>query len=261
MSKVKVKITYTECVLYIDIAIKTPSGQEFIKLSKKESSYFVNNFWIWDISGSTNGEYEIIVRGFYRQDSQEPIVSVSTKIELEWVEPTDLISVAEIYDGDGYLWGGDRCPGHPYQIFRDKDCNGTPDKQYNGVVDCSHYVYQCLMRLGRGASGYNLVYKVAFDWQDWNRVERIGWMDSISTDLVNAGDIILWHEDRTAGGDCTHIAIFSRWVVVGKSFYVMDSDGTNGCGLTLYDEVKDTYEVFTWEYDVPENTLPIFHEQ
>jgi len=264
MSQVKVKITTTGSISYVDIVIKIPSGEEFIKVSKKESEYFVNHLWLWNISGSINGQHEIIVRGFAEQNSQDPIAEASITIELEWLEPSDLISVAEIYDGHGYLWGGDRCPDHPWPyVFRDKDCNGTPDKEYyNGVLDCSHYVYQGLMRLGRGLPGYNLVYRTSTEWQNWNRVVRVGWMDSIASDQVHEGDIILWHKSRTEGGKCEHIAIFLRWGKKGKGgFYVMDSDGKYGCGETFYKKVKGTYEVFTWQYNIPgENNLPVFHQ-
>ena len=151
----------------------------------------------------------------------------------------DLIKIAEIYNGDSYLWGGDRCPHHPFNAQRrQKLCGGTIEGNYNGTVDCSHYVFQILYRLGLFDSHAD--YRPSSDWDDSNLVEFIGTMDDPNIQgQVRTGDLILWR----SGDGYTHTAIFMY--IEGDKFWVMDSNGSTGSGPTSYNrEVK--HEAFRW---------------
>lgn len=263
VSQVKVKIETSECMSFIDIVTKKNGGNEILEKNHVPSNSFVENFWAWNISQKEEDTYQITVRGYANQTSQEPVKEESTSIALEWVEVSDLIEVFHIYDGDGYLYGGDRCPGHTWpSINRDKNCDGTPDRLYlNGSVDCSHYIYQGLRRLGRNGSNYNVLYRTSTSWKSWNRIEKFGWMEDISPDQVHYGDVILRKKTKTPASNCSHIGLFLRWADPGISFLMMDSNGRGGgCGEWEYKVSEDIYEVYRWATTVPGEGKPIFHQ-
>jgi len=265
LSQVKFRITTGECIKYIDISTKISGGIEYYEESHVPANSYEVEFWVWHLNNKDNGTnesgtYDVIVKGYTEPNSLDPINEVSKSINLEWVDIEDFIDVLEIYDSDGYLWGGDRCPGYEYTINRDKYCDQQTYKTYTGTVDCSRYVYQGLRRLGRGYDNYNVYFRLSSDWDDWNRVERVGWLDTIQSNEVERGDIILFRNSRSDTANCKHIAIFLAWEIQGESFTVMDADSSNDCGATTYNTVKNTYDVYTWADNVAgENNLPIYH--
>jgi len=111
---------------------------------------------------------------------------------------------------------------------------------------------------------YDVSYRRSSVWDDWDRVERVGWLDSIQMNQVVRGDIILFRNSRSVAADCKHIAVFLAWEGVNvkgdRMFSVMDSDSAEGSDETIY-KLKNIHDVYTWVDDVPgEDNLPIFHD-
>lgn len=195
--QVKTRITWSGCVPHIKIFIDIDADgvglifKTAFNTSGQEQPYE----WVWNISGSSCGPYAIVVRAYDHVDAapDDPYIaeSQSDTLELDKVKVYDLMEVAPIYSGDGYLFGGSRCP-HRNECWWVVDLDRGIDQEYCGTVDCSAYLTQLLKRINR-----NIAHIKSDDWDTSGRVTEIDW------DSIQWGDIIMW--------DHGHVAIFIRW--------------------------------------------------
>lgn len=114
-----------------------------------------DSYIIWDISHLPCGEYQIVVEAYapeifllmqsdlFQFCSPPSLDSKSSELlDLSKVKKSDLVRIASIYEGDGYLSPGSY---RPHNNHRDGDTDETDEN----TVDCCGYVTQLLRRLAR----------------------------------------------------------------------------------------------------------------
>jgi len=194
---------------------------------------------IWDINNSQRGgegQNPILNCGYYqirvegRDEGQvrgESYVAYRQyEVYLDKVKPFDVLLVAPIYTGDGYLLGGHRPPHHETD---DDECSGR-----EGTVDCSGYLTQLLRRLARKEGNtYPINHIGAVAWRTSSRAETL-----TSFAELQAGDLIVWghhlrlNENNEEVEDGNHIGIFYDW------------NTTDGSG---HNPVKGVYVALVWQ--------------
>jgi hypothetical protein len=148
--------------------------------------------WQWDISEMYCRQHTIIVKGFASASAEDPIsVEQVDGIDLEVVTPDVILEAAEMYIGDGYLFGGSRCPGYNKKFA---------DFYLKGSVDCSNFISQLLIRLGRKDRGTNN--RFTHHYSQWWKGGG-GCVAQVNNKAdIKHGDIIVKPK---------HVFIFNKW--------------------------------------------------